>query len=269
MEREITLRDYGRVLWRGRWVLLIAAAAAALVALILGVARTTTYAANSTVYMGVATTARSNQVVPTPFTTPVTALKVLRSDELLTAAADAAKVDIQRVRDGVSATVERVPGAAGGNVPTVATLSYVDSSRETAIAVANAYADAVFERVNDPYEKNLAIYDDIIKTREARITQLQSDLDTLRRQGGAGAFPVIAGLNSELSLVQLSADEAKLGRAKAEQIERPYVVSDAVSAVSSARPGERLRRVIFGALIGLILGAIVTFIWRGSPTDNA
>jgi hypothetical protein len=267
VEREITLRDYGRVLWRGRWVLLIAAVAAGLLALVLSLARQTNYTAQSVVYMGVATTARSNQVVPTPFTTPVTALKVLRSDTLLKQAAEGAGVDLERVRDGVSFSVERVPGAAGGNVPTVATISYVDESRDTAIDVVNAYADAVFGTVAVPYEKVIAVYDKLVKSRQDRITQIQGDLDRLRGQGAAG-LPIIASLNQELALLVDSAEEAELGRAKAEIIERPYVVTEAVSASSSARPGERLRSVIFGTLIGLILGAVVTFIWKGSPAAD-
>jgi uncharacterized protein involved in exopolysaccharide biosynthesis len=39
VEREITLRDYGRVLWSGRWVLLVAAVVSALVGLLVSLAR--------------------------------------------------------------------------------------------------------------------------------------------------------------------------------------------------------------------------------------
>ena len=59
MEKEITLGDYGRVLWSGRWVVLIAAVGALLVGLVVSLARETTYTSSSIVYMGLVTTART------------------------------------------------------------------------------------------------------------------------------------------------------------------------------------------------------------------
>ncbi len=47
MDREITLRDYGRVLWSGRWLILAATVIAAIVGLALSFATTTTYRATA------------------------------------------------------------------------------------------------------------------------------------------------------------------------------------------------------------------------------
>lgn len=267
MEQEITLRDYGRVLWAGRWVLLVAAVGAALIGLLTSVVRETTYSASSIVYLGLATTANTGVPVSTPLTTPQTAQRILRADEFIKRAADATGVDQARVRDGVSFTVERIPGAAGGNQPTVATIHYSDRNRATAVAVANAYADGVYGYVQGFYADVLDSYQQLVDDGRARIKMIRANLDRLRAAGG-GTPAVIESLGQELATVQLNVDDSALGLAKTKQIERPYIVSKATSASSSAGTGQRLRSVVFGLILGLILGAIVTFVWRGSPASR-
>lgn len=269
MEREITLRDYGRVLWSGRWVLLVAAVTAALIGLITSLVRETTYSASSIVYLGLATTAKTGVPVPTPLTTQVTAQRVLRADQFLQAAADAAGVPVERVRDGVNFSVDRVPGAAGGTQPTVATIHYEDTDRETAIKVANAYADVVFGFVKDSYSGVLDAYQKLVDDGNARVKAIQAELDRLRRQGSAAPQSVISSLTQELSMTQLDVDDNTVSLVKTKQIEQPYVISKATSAASSGRPGQRLRSVVFGAILGLIVGVIIVFIWRGSPAGRA
>ena len=102
MEKEITLGDYGRVLWSGRWVLLAAAVGAALVGLVTSLARQTDYTSSSTVYMGLVTTARTGVPVSTPFTTPATAQKALSADKFVQKAADGTGVEFDRIRSGVA-----------------------------------------------------------------------------------------------------------------------------------------------------------------------
>ena len=79
----------------------------------------------------------------------------------------------------------------------------------------------------------------------------------------------LVSLQQELATLQERADEAILVLEKTKQIEQPYIISEATAAASSARPGQRLRTIIFGTVLGLILGAIVTFVWRGSPAGRA
>lgn len=267
MEREITLRDYGRVLWSGRWVLLGAAVIAAIVGLVVSLARETRYTANSTVYLGLVTTPRTGQPVPTPLTTPLTAQRVLRGDRFIQAAADAAGVDPERVRDGVSFTVDRIPGAAGGNQPVVAQIHYVDADRATAIEVANAYADAVFAFRDDDYAKTLKPMQQLVDDGQRRVAEIRASLDRLRGSAPANVA-LLTSLQQELGTVQFNLNESTVDLAKTKAIEAPYIVSRATSASSSARPGQRLRTVVFAVIIGLILGAIVVFVWKGSPREG-
>ncbi len=71
MDREITLRDYGRVLWTGRWLILATTVVAAIAGLLLSIASTTTYTASAELFVGQATT-----VSGTPVATPDTSLPV-------------------------------------------------------------------------------------------------------------------------------------------------------------------------------------------------
>jgi uncharacterized protein involved in exopolysaccharide biosynthesis len=264
VEQEITLRDYGRVLWQGRWVLLIAAVACALIGLLTTIVKQTNYTASSIIYLGLATTANSGVPVSTPLTTPQTAQRILKSDEFVKRAADAAGVDEARVRNGVSFTVERIPGAVGGNQPTVATIHYRDRDPAVAKAVANAYAQGVYDYVEGFYSDVLDSYQNLYDDGQARIKAIQANLDRLRASGG-GPPAVIQSLTQELATVQLNVDDSSLGLAKTKQIERPYIVSKATSSVSSAARSQRVRAVVFGLILGLILGTIITFVWRGSP----
>ena len=269
MEKEITLGDYGRVLWSGRWLLLAAAVGAALVGLVTSLARQTDYTSSSTVYMGLVTTAKTGVPVSTPFTTPATAQKALSADKFIQKAADSTGVAFDRVRNGISFTVERVAGAVGGNQPTVATIRYSDRDRATAIKVVNAYAQVVFTEVQGFYKGVLDAEQQIVDHGNARIATVQKTLDALRGQNTPATSTPLISLQQELATLQQSVDDAVLILAKTVQIEQPLVISKATSATSSARPGQRLRTIIFGAVLGLLLGAIVTFIWRGSPAGRA
>jgi capsular polysaccharide biosynthesis protein len=269
VEKEITLGDYGRVLWGGRWILLATAIGAALVGLVISLARPTEYTSSSTVYLGLATTARTGTPVSTPYTTPATAQKALAADKFVEAAAKQAGVSFDRVKGGVSFVVERVPGAAGGNQPTVATIRYTDTNRANARKVVNAYAEGVFGEVQGFYSGVLTAEQDIVDHATARLGQVQKSLDALRAENTPATSTALVSLQQEYATLQQSADEAALLLAKTKQIEQPQILSAATSAASSASPRQRLRTILFGTVLGLIVGAIATFLRRGSPAGRA
>jgi uncharacterized protein involved in exopolysaccharide biosynthesis len=269
VEKEITLGDYGRVLWSGRWIILIAAVGAALIGLVASLARHATYTSSSIIYMGLVTSPKSGSVVPSPITTPTTALKALKADTFIQTAADAAGVPFARVKDGVSFAVERVAGAVGGNLPTVVTVQFTDRNRATAIRVANAYADGVFKYAQSGYGVVTKAEQDIVDHGTTRIAQIEKTLDALRRQSTPVTSVSLVSLQREMATLQQSVDDAALVLATNTLVQQPSIVSKATSASSSAAPGQRLRAVLFGAILGLVLGAIVTFVWRGSPAGRA
>lgn len=276
MDREITLRDYGRVLWSGRWLILVSTVVAALVGLLLTFVTDTTYTATARVFLGQATTV-SGAPFSTPSTNPATAATVLTGDELVAQVAEQIGVRPARVRDGVDLTAPRAPGGAAGNQPTVATITFVDESRRIAREGANAYARAVNQRALDRFD---AVFDTFARGEEralADVTRLEAQIRQYERQLQSAADPeqrtllqsLLFSATTQLSIAQTNLTTQELNRAKAEANERPYIVSLSENPSSSTSAPNRLRTVILAAIIGLIVGVVVTFVWRGSPAGRA
>lgn len=275
MDREITLRDYGRVLWSGRWLILVATVAAAVVGLLLTFVTSTTYTATARVYLGQATTV-SGAPLSTPATNPATAGTVLTGDNLVTEVAEEIGVPPSRVRGGVALTAPRAPGGAAGNQPTVATITFTDENRRVAREGANAYAEAVNRRALQNFS---AVFDTYARGEEraqADVTRLQNQIGSVQRQlttatGEERAIlaTLLLSAGQQLSVAQTTLTTQELNRAKADANEKPYIISLSESPSSSSSAPNRLRSVILAGVIGLIVGIIVTFVWRGSPAGRA
>jgi len=275
VDREITLRDYGRVLWSGRWLILVATVAAAVMGLLLTFVASTTYTATARVFLGQATTV-SGAPFSTPATNPATAGTVLTGDNLVTQVAEEIGVKPGRVRTGVTLSAPRAPGGAAGNQPTVATITFVDKSRTVALEGANAYARAIEARALQNFS---GVFDTFARGEQratADVNRLQAQIAGYQRQLASAAGDdraVFASLlfsaTTQLSIAQTALTTQELNRAKAEANEKPYIVSLAESPSSSSSAPNRLRSVILAGVIGLIVGIIVTFVWRGSPAGRA
>ena len=276
MDREITLRDYGRVLWSGRWLILATTVAAAVVGLLLTVVTSTEYTATARVFLGQATTV-SGAPFSTPATNPATAGTVLTGDNLITQVAEEVGVKPSRVRRNVSLTAPRAPGGAQGNQPTVATITFVDSDRKIARDGANAYATAINARALQNFSAVFDTYAQGEERAKADVNRLQSEIATYQRQLEAAGDTQRAALlqsllfsaNTQLSIAQTTLTEQQLNRAKAEANEKPYIVSLSESPSSSSSAPNRLRSVVLAAIIGFLVGVVVTFVWRGSPAGRA
>ena len=276
MDRELTLRDYGRVLWRGRWLILATTVAAALAGLVLSLARTTTYTATARVSLGQATTI-SGIPVGTPATTPSTAPDVLGSDALVERVAARTGVDPDRIRDGVEFSVPRTPGAQAGNQPSIATIRFTDDDRDTAQKVVNAYAEAVLataaarvERIQGVYRRRIAEREQELRQLDARVAAAEQGL---RRAGTDQERAIwqtlLLAAQDRMAQVRLDLANQELALLKSQEIEQPQPVSRSTDAASSGSPVARLRATVFAGVIGLILGVVITFVWRGSPAGRA
>jgi len=275
VDREITLRDYGRVVWSGRWLILATTVAAAIVGLLLTFVTSTTYTATAKVFLGQATTV-SGAPFSTPATNPATAATVLSGDNLVTQVAREIGVSPSRVRNGVTLTAPRAPGGAQGNQPTVMTITFKDSSRKIAREGANAYARAINAAALQNFSSVFTTY----ATGEARaqsdVSRLQTQIDGYQRQlrtADATTRTLLQSLlfsaTTQLSIAQTTLTDQQLNRAKAEANEKPYLVSLSESPSSSSSAPNRFRTVVLAAVIGLLVGIIVTFVWRGSPAGRA
>jgi len=276
VDREITLRDYGRVLWSGRWLIVASTLIAALVGLLLTFLTTTTYTAKAELYLGQATSV-SGTPVSTPTTNPATAPSALTGDRLVNQVARELGVTPGRVRRGVTLTAPRAPGGSVGNQPTVATITFEDESRDLARRGANAYAEAVLAQAKTSSAQLITTYEDAVTQAQSDVDRLQVELaryreELLQTPGGDRGLALQTALfsaQSQLSLSQTELSEQQLNLVKERQIGQPAIISLAESPSSSSSLPNRARTVILAAVIGLIVGVLVTFVWRGSPAGRA
>ena len=276
MDREITLRDYGRVLWSGRWLILTATLIAALVGLILTFVQTTEYVAEAELYLGQATTV-SGTPVSTPATNPATAPTALTGDNLVDRVAEELGVTPSRVRQGVELTAPRAPGGSVGNQPTVATITFTDESRDIARRGANAYAEAVLEEARRSSAEVVRTYEAAVQQSEADVERLQGAMTRYSAELEAGAQgdraltlqSLLFSAGQQLQVSSTDLAEQRLNLVKERQYGQPEIISLAQSPSSSSSFPNRLRTVVLAAIIGLIVGMIVTFVWRGSPAGRA
>lgn len=275
MTKEITLRDYARVIWSGRVLILVCVIAAVVVGLLLSLARGTTYTATAKVYLGQATTV-SGVPVQTPFTNPTTAPLVLESDAVVQMVADRSGLTPGQIRDAVTLSAPRVSGTSG-NLPTLITVTSRDGRRKVAIDAANAYAAVILERVGVDFENTRAVYRRQLASSRAEVAQLTRDVRRLRGQlvAAAGTERAVAlqtallSAQDQLRSARQSSEDQAILLAKANQVEAPLQVSAAETASSSGSAPRRLQTVILSALVGLLIGILATFVWKGSPAGRA
>jgi uncharacterized protein involved in exopolysaccharide biosynthesis len=274
VDREITLRDYGRVLWSGRWIILAATVAAAVVGLLLTVVSTTTYTAVSRVYLGQPTSV-TGVPLSTPATNPATAPVVLKSDTLVNRTAERLGVRPERVRSGVTISAPRAPGGAG-NQPTLATVSFSDRDRRIALEGANAYAEEILKEASRTYRQVVATYETQRDRASADVERLQAQIAAYQRdlRGASGTDLVtlqslLFSATEQLSSAQDEVSDYQINLAKAEQSEAPTLVETADNPSSSGSAPARLRTTIFAGIIGFLIGVLLTFLWRGSPAGRA
>lgn len=271
VDREITLRDYGRVLWGGRWLILGATVAAAVVGLLLSIASPTTYTATSQVFLGQATTP-SGAIAQTAATSPETAPEILSGRDVVRRVAERAGVSPGRVRGAVEIDVPDGPGTQ--NQPSLATITATDGTRRVAVDIAEAYARAVFSKVSESFERVQGTYRDSLARDRAEIDRLKEQLAGYRQQL-LGAPPetrvllqsLIFSAQDQLATTQTAATQAEIQLATAQQF-APEIADLPGGATSSGNIRNRAQTVLFAAVIGLLVGITVTFVWRGSPAGR-
>lgn len=276
MDREITLRDYGRVLWSGRWLILTAAVVAVLVGLALTLVTTTKYVARSQVYTGQVTTP-NGALVSTPGTNPGTAPIVLRGDDIVARVAKKLGVRPSRVRDGVSLSAPRTTGANAANQPTLLTIEFTDRSRDIARDGVNAYADEILATAKQRSAQALDDYEDAVATGEAEVARIKRKLETWEQQLlGAPAGDqatalqtLILSASDQLGSAQEDLTVQRQNLLAEREYGQPEILTRAQNPRSTKDFSNRARTLLLALAIGLIVGAVVTFIWKGSPAGRA
>jgi uncharacterized protein involved in exopolysaccharide biosynthesis len=276
VEREITLREYGRVVWSGRWVILACTVGVALVGLLISLLATTAYTATAEVTLGQTTTIAGTPV-STPATNPATAAIVLGSDRLIVNVAEELRIEPGEVRSRSSLNAPRTAGGAVGNQPTLIVVTWRDTDKELAEAGANAYAEQIERFMLEENSAVVETYEASVARATADVQRLTSSIEEYNGLLLANPPPdvrlslqgLLQAATSQLSASQIQLADQQVALAKARTIEQPSIISRAEDTSSSAGVAGLARTTVLGGIIGFILGVIITFIWRGSPAGRA
>lgn len=281
MDREITLREYGRVIWSGRWIIVVAAVATALVGMLFSLTSTTTHTANAEVVLGVATTTNGTPL-STAFTNPGTAATVLLSDALITNAAEQLGVETGVVRSAVTLRAPRVAGGAAGNQPTLITVTWTGDDADLAVRGVNTYAQTIENFMLEQSQAVFDTYNETVTRANGDVQRLKTEVERYRTalrqalaRGEAATSDTIlvqtllGSAQGQLSNAQALLASQEIALRKAEQVELPRIISEATDATSSGGVRGVARTVIVAGAVGALLGIIITFIWKGSPAGRA
>lgn len=257
-DREITLGDVWRAIWRGKWIIVATTVVAAAVAFGITFTSETTYAASSKVYLGQATTMMGN-LASTPGTNPLTAATVLAGDTVVAAVAESTGLSPGAVRARTDVSVPRAPGTVTTNQPAIATITARTTNRDDSVRLANAYAEAALSNASAGFQS-------VSTTLEQQVRRMQAE--ELRVQALARRAPTPDNLARLADLREaLTTSELQLARVK--QIEAPAIITLAKGAASSASTRNRVRTAIVGAVIGLLVGVVIALATSGGIRREA
>ena len=79
---------------------------------------------------------------------------------------------------------------------------------------------------------------------------------------------LLSSTGQQLDIATTELSNQRLNLVKEQQFQ-PSIISLATSPSSTGSVTNRTRTVLFAAVLGFLVGVIVTFIWRGSPAGRA
>jgi hypothetical protein len=269
VDREITIRDYLRVAWSGRWLILATTAVGIIVGLVVSIAHHGSYSAVARVGLGQPTSVQGNPL-SSPLTSAQTAASALDVTALSDQTAATLHVPPSEIRGHVKVGVP--PGvAAAVSAPPVVQITGSNANSHNAVVITNAFANQVVQSTGAQVlasERTLET-----QSRQAHVQQHLLTGQIAALQGSAGSNPsaavALATDTQLLTTAQTNAANADLTLAQIRTTGAPRVLVQAYSASTTNTAPKRLQSVVLAGLIGFLVGLIATFIWRGSPSARA
>jgi uncharacterized protein involved in exopolysaccharide biosynthesis len=265
VDREITIRDYFRVAWSGRWLILVTTVLGIIVGLIVSIAHHGDFSAVAKVGLGQPTSVQGNPL-QSPLTSAQTAAGAIDVTSVADKTAAALGIPASEVRGhlhtstpvGVSPTI---------SAPPVVIVSASSPHADSAVAIANEAASQVVTLTGTQVAN-------IEQTLQTQIAQshvqehvLSAHINSLQSSAGSNPASAVALASDAqlLSTAQTTAANAELQLAQVRSTEAPRVLVQAYGASTSNTAPKRLQSVVLAGLIGFLIGLIATFIWRGTP----
>ena len=260
-EQEVDFARYVKLLGHRWWLLAAGVVAGAVIGYLVSLGGNQVYQATATIYLGQPLSPQGNASVITPATNPSAVGTAVQSPSVQNTVANACHTNASTFRKGIS-TAAIATGAAtksgAAAVNPLVKVSVQSKKGKVAACAANQLADQVVKKVSvypaatiKNLEAQIAVDSADIKAIQAAIANPNiSDTDKLLLQTNLRSDLLDKTTNSQLLLL-------------AKKVESPYVYTRAASHKITAR--SRRNTVVIGALIGLIIGAIVALFWdRGA-----
>lgn len=267
MDREITIRDYFKVAWSGRWLILATTAIGIGVGLVVSIAHHGDYTAVAKVGLGQPTSIQGNPL-SSPLTSGQTAAGAIDVTAIEDHTAAALGVAPSQIRGHVHVSVQAGLSATQ-SAPPVVLVSGSTSASAQAVVIANEAARQVVATTGQQAAQ-------VIQTLQTQVAQahvqehlLTSRLATLQGSSNPSDAVAIAADSQLLAAAQTTAANAQVQLAQVAETGSPRVLVQAWSASTTNTAPKRAQSVLLAGLIGFLVGLIATFVWRGTPAARA
>lgn len=271
-EREVDLGRWKDALVRRWWLVVLGLVAGAIVGLLFSFSGGSTFKASALISLG-QPVSPGGTIIQSFATNPRAVSDIVSSVSAQQTAEQAAGMRSGALRGKVSVTtVGTTPGTTAARSSTLISLSVENPTKAKAAAAANALANLVVQQTTAAYvSQKISTYRSELKTVDA---QLESIKDRIASTNTAISRAANLDALDKLVLVsQLDNDVQRQGNlfnqqatlqqqlAFSNEVESAKVITSAEGQKSTART--KSTSVAIGAIVGLILGAIVAIVSDG------
>jgi uncharacterized protein involved in exopolysaccharide biosynthesis len=267
-EREIDLRSWWVALCSRWWIALIGLVAGFLVGVLFTLGGGSSYTAIALIARGQAFSPSGNSNVLSYLSSPIAIQALATSEPALRYASAKSGLSVAQLRGNVSTptlTPEGVASQTNTN-STLVQIAVVARKPKRAEAAANALAELIKRQTTSAYvTQSISIYKQRLASYAVRLNTLRARVDAANKALARSSD--LAPLDRLVIASQLDAAQGALGSTLdsqtttqqlltlAQEVEQTQIIQAAKATKSTAR--SRRNSVLFGALIGLLAGAIV------------
>ena len=285
-EQEVDLSSAWQRLKLRWWLPIGGLVVGAVVGIALAVAGGSVWRAQTIVYLGQPFAPLGGGQIQSLATNPRTVGEIIRSESALKRASDVSGIPVSRLRSAIS-TKELVAAGQLRGINPLMEITVKGSGKRRVELAAEALSARVTERVSAYVTEKVVQLERQIEVSESQLAAVEARIQTAQQQQAQlnvdPSIPLSEKLllNLNLNSVITTADARRtalqddLSEAQqllnlAENVEKSRIVEPAAASKTTAR--SRRTSLIVGALIGLIIGAIVALAfdpvagrWRGTP----
>ena len=265
-EQEV---DFGRLGGAivARWWLLVGGLVAGVVLGYLAAAGgTTAYTARSTLYLGQPLTPNGGGLLQTLATNPSTVREVTHAEATIQRVAAATGMTAKQLRNGITVTAVSGLLQKAGQTPLVEIAVRGPSPRKTARA-ADLLAGISSQTVSGYVDTKITTLEKQLEQSQAELATIDAELADARTAAATGSAADRLAVLTSMALTQqrrsavvqdIVQDQQLLSLAR--NVEASHLVTHAAAVKDTAKSARNA--MIFGGLIGLLLGLLAALLWE-------